>query len=121
LLVNQLIEAPADNERASEIIKNIEAWADQIYDPQKKILLLAVQKRSSFTFDVIAWAVGISELLNALSNAPACTQHLKENLRKHAIWLISTLSWLPNDKESVTFAENYSLTESLFEAASDGR
>ena len=119
-LVNQLLEAPADNARAREIIDNIETWADQIYVPQKKFLLLAVQKRSSFAFDVISWAVGVSELLNALSNAPACTQPLKENLRKHAIWLVSTLSWLPDDRESVTFAENYSLTENLFEAASDG-
>lgn len=119
-LVNQLLEAPADNARAGEIIDNIETWADQIYVPQKELLLLSVQKRSSFTFDVISWAVGVSELLNALSNASACTQPLKDNLRKHAIWLISTLSWLPDDRESVTFAENYSLTENLFEAASDG-
>src|SRR6185312_7965375 len=108
-LVNQLLEAPADNTRAGEIIRNIETWADQIYVPQKELFLLAVQKRSSFTLDVITWAVGISELLNALSNAPACTQHLKDALKKHAIWLISTLSWLPNDKDSVTFAENYSV------------
>lgn len=119
-LVNQLMEAPVENARAVEVIRNIEIWADQIYDPQKELLLLAVQKRSSFSYDVITWAVGISELLNALSNAPACPQHLKNKLRKHAVWLVSTLSWLPNDKESVTFVANYSLTENLFEAASDG-
>jgi hypothetical protein len=119
-LVNELLEAPADNARAGKIINNIETWADQIYVPQKELLLLAVQKRSSFTFDTIEWAVGISELLNALSNAPACTQHPKEELRKHAIGLVSTVSWLPDDRESVTFVENYSLTENLFEAASGG-
>lgn len=119
-LVNQLLEAPADNARAGEIIRNIETWADQTYAQQKELLLLAVQKRSSFTFDAVSWAVGVSELLNALSNAPSCPQHLKKDLRKHAVWLVSTLSWLPDDKDSVNFAENYSLTESLFEAASDG-
>ena len=119
-LVNQLLKMPADNARAGEIIRNIETWADQIYDPQKALLLLAVQKRSSFAFDVIAWAVGISELLNALSNAPACPQHLKEDLRRHAIWLVSTLSWLPGDKDSVDLAESCSLTKNLFEAACDG-
>lgn len=41
-------------------------------------------------------------------------------MRKHAIWLVSTLSWLPDDNDSVNFAETYSLTENLFEAASDG-
>lgn len=120
LLVNQLLGASADNVRASEIIHNIESWADQIYIPQKELLLLAIQKRSSFTFDAVGWIVGISELLNALSNAPACTEHLRDNLRRHAFWLVSMLSWLPDDRESVIFAENYSVTESLFEAASNG-
>lgn len=119
-LINQLLEAPPDDARASEIIRNIETWADQIYDPQKELLLLSVQKQSSFAYDVITWAVGISELLNALSNAPACPQHLKDELRRHAVWLVSTLSWIPDDSESVIFAANYSLTENLFEAASDG-
>ncbi|MBV7555585.1 hypothetical protein KW841_24865 [Pseudomonas sp. PDM28] len=119
-LVNQLLEASADNPRASAIIENIETWADQLYISGKELLLLAVQKRSSFTFDAISWVVGISELLNALSNAPACTEHLRDDLRRHAVWLVSTLSWLPDDRESVTFAENYSLTESIFAAASDG-
>jgi hypothetical protein len=119
-LVNQLITAPAENERVSEIIFNIEAWADQIYAPQKDLLLISILKRSSFTFDVISWAVGVSEILNVLSNAPSCSEHLKEELRKDAIWLISTLSWIPNDRETVTFVENYSLTESLFEAALSG-
>lgn len=114
------MDAPVDNTRAGEIISNIEKWADQIYDSQKELLLLAVQKRSSFTYDAITWATGISELLNALSNAPACPEHLKEKLRKHAVWLVSTLSWLPDDHESVIFATNYSLTENLFEAATGG-
>lgn len=119
-LVNQLISAPAENEHVSEIIFNIEAWADQIYAPQKDLLLISILRRSSFTFDVISWAVGVSEILNVLSNAPSCSEHLKEELRKDAIWLISTLSWIPNDRETVTFVENYSLTESLFEAALSG-
>ncbi|HCD7745622.1 TPA: hypothetical protein ND538_001397 [Serratia marcescens] len=119
-LVNQLIEAPADNLRAGEIIANIETWADQLYASQKELLLLSVHKRSSFIFDVISWAVVVSELLNALSNAPSCTPYLKDELRKHANLLISTLSWLPDEQESVAFAENFSLTENLFEAALSG-
>lgn len=119
-LVNQLVEIPSDKVRASEIIANIETWSDQIYVMQKELLLLALQKRSSFTLDVIYWTVGISELLNALSNAPSCTPYLKGQLRKNAIWLISTLSFLPDEMESVTFVENYSFTEILFEAALNG-
>lgn len=119
-LTNQLTGAPVDNVRAGKIIANIEIWADQIYGSQKELLQLAIQKRSSFSYDVIIWAIGISELLNALSNAPACPQYLKEKLRNHAVCLVSTLSWLPDDKESVIFVANYSFTEDIFEAAFDG-
>ena len=119
-LVNELLEASADHGRASEIIANIETWAHQIYAPHKELLLLAVEKRSPFTLDAINWAIGISELLNALSNAPACPEHLEDDLKRHAVWLISTLSFLPDDRESVAFVESHSLTDSLFEAALDG-
>ncbi|MCD0501234.1 DUF2254 domain-containing protein [Achromobacter sp. MY14] len=118
--VNQLVEAPVVHMRVGEIIGNFETWADQIYGSQKELFLLALQKRSSFSYDLITWAVGISELLNALSNAPACPQYQKDKLRGHAVWLISTLSWLPDDKDSVIFVAKYSLTDHLFEAALDG-
>ncbi|WP_270809138.1 hypothetical protein [Aeromonas sp. QDB08] len=119
-LVNQLVEAPEDNTRASEIIGNIESWADQLYVQQKELFQFAVEKQSSFTFDAINWAVGISELLNGLSNASACPEHLREKLRRHAVWLVSTLSFIPDDRDYVAFVETYSLTENLFEAALSG-
>lgn len=120
-LVNQLLEAPEDSAPAGQIIGNIETWANQIYDSHKSLFLLAVEKRSSFTFDTIHWAVGISELLNTVSNSRACSDHLRENLRRHAVWLIATLTWVPDDRDAVSFVENYSLTESIFEAAVSGR
>lgn len=121
VLANQLLEVPKDNARAREIIGNIESWADQIYEPHKELLLLAIEKRSSFAFDAIHWSVGVSELLLALSNAPACSEHLSERLERHAVWLVSTLSWIPDNREAVGFVENHSFTESLFEAALNGR
>ena len=120
-LVNQLLELPEDNARAGEIIGNIEAWADQMYEPHKQLLLLAIERRSFFAFDATHWAVGISELLLALSNAPACSEHDSERLRRHAVWLVSTLSWIPDDREAVGFVENHAFTESLFESALNGR
>lgn len=120
VLTNQLLELPKDNARAREIIGNIESWADQIYEPHKELLLLAIEKRSFFAFDAIHWNVGISELLLALSNAPACSEHLRERLERHAVWLVSTFSWIPDNREDVRFVENHSFTESLFEAALNG-
>jgi hypothetical protein len=55
----------------------------------------------------------------ALSNARSCDDYIKDDLRKHALWLIYTLSWVPDDEETVNFVENYQLTETLFNAAID--
>jgi len=61
----------------------------------------------------------VTKLLLALSNAPACDNYYRDKLRKHAHWLIFTLSWVPDDEETVIFVENYQMTETLFEAAMD--
>ncbi|HCW0515513.1 TPA: hypothetical protein OW366_006018, partial [Pseudomonas aeruginosa] len=120
-LTNQLVTLPEGHARADEIIGNVEKWADQIYEPHKQLLLMAIERRSFFAFDALHWATGISDLLLALSNAPACSEHDGEDLRRHAIWLVSTLSWIPDDREAVRFVENHGFTQSLFEAALNGR
>jgi len=87
-LVNNLLEADASDETAKTIIRNITIWAEEIIKTEKELLLLAIEKRSHFTFDIIHWLTHISKLLLALSNAPACGEHAKEELQKHALWLI---------------------------------
>lgn len=71
----------------------------------------------SITFDAIGWATDIPAQLRALADAPACPERLQDRLKRHADWLIDTLSWIPEDKNSVTFVENFALTECLFEVA----
>lgn len=119
-LANELLEAPAEHEHAATIITNIEAWANQLSLPHKELVVIAVERRSSFAVDAIGWVVGISKVLNAVSGAPACPEHLMNDLRRHAVGLMYTLSWLPDDRESVAFIEALSLTDNLFEAALDG-
>lgn len=116
-LANEILNSPNHDKDAVRIIANIEVWADQIYLTQKDILLAAVDKRSGFTLDLFHWAVGISEMLLVISNSPACEDHDKERLSKHAVRLLSTISWLPGDVDSVRFVENCSVTELLFDAA----
>lgn len=94
-------------------------WSDQLYDSMKVLLLAAIEKRSHFTFDVIHWISQVTQVLLAVSNAAACDDRDKEELRKNALWLISVLSWIPEDKESTAFMENFQLKELLFEAGID--
>lgn len=116
---NAIVEAKPDDSAAKTVIRNIEDWADELYRSEKDLLLFAVEKRSHFTFDVIHWIAHITKVLLVISNAPACDDHPKNELRKHALWLILTLSWIPDDKETVNFVENYRLSETLFDTAVD--
>jgi hypothetical protein len=116
-LANAIFQAQQDNTDAQSVIRNIERWADGLYQTEKELLLEAVKAKSHFTFDMIHWITGVTEILLAVSNAPACDHHTQDELRKHARWLIATLTWIPDDKDSVTFVENFQMTEALFEAA----
>jgi hypothetical protein len=120
-LANAISEAPPDNTDAQSVIRNIERWADGLYQVEKELLLEAVKAKSHFAFDMIHWITGVTEILLAVSNAPACDQHSQQELQKHARWLIGTLTWIPDDKESVKFVENFQMTETLFEAAVNAR
>ena len=120
-LVNSVAEVDAKDETAKRIIGNIESWADRIYVTEKKLFLLALEKRSGFTFDIIQWIAHITKLLLAVSNASACSKHDRNRLRRSALWLISVLSWAPDEKESIDVLENYGMTETLFDSAVDAR
>lgn len=120
-LANAISEAKPDNTDAQLVIRNIERWADGLYQTEKELLLEAVKAKSHFAFDMIHWITGVTEILLAVSNAPACDHHSQEELQKHARWLIATLTWIPDDKESITFVENFQMTGTLFEAAIDAR
>ena len=116
-LVSELCESEADNEDAQPIVQNIKTWADCFWPATKNLLLAAVRERSHFTLVMIQWITGVTELLLVLSNAPACGRQTREDLRRHARRLIATYTWLPKDKETVTFVETCQLTEALFGTA----
>src|SRR5262249_19630595 len=100
-LANALVKAPAGDKDAADIIRNVEQWAEELYRTEKELLLPAIEKRSSFTFDMIHWIAHVTKLLVAISQAPACDEYLKKEITKHASWLISELSWIPDDNDTV--------------------
>ncbi len=110
-----------DNPDAQAFIHNLEKWADGLHQTEKELLLAAIKVKSHFTFDMIHWISGITEILLAVSNAPACDDSTQQKIRGHALWLISTLDWIPDDQETVTFVESFEITEALFKAAMDAR
>jgi len=120
-LTNAISNAEKDDETAQRVIYHIKQWADELHQTVKELFLLAIEKRSGFTFDIIHWIVHITKLLLAVSKADACNDHNRDELRRSALWLISVLSWVPDEQDAVIFVENYQMTESLFEVAIDAK
>jgi hypothetical protein len=118
-LANALLEAKADNKAAQTVVRNIVQWAENLHQTEMELLLTAIKNRSSFTSDMTHWIASVTEILLVVSNSDACPNGAQETLQRSAIRLISILSLIPDDKETVTFVENYGLTEILFEAAID--
>jgi hypothetical protein len=118
-LLNAVAGAKADDKNAQQVIYNIENWADGLYRTEKELLLEAIKRRSQFTFDMVNWVSRVTSILLAVSNAPACDGRTRTELRKHALCLISVLSFVPEDIETVKFIETFRMTETLFDAALD--
>ncbi len=118
-LANALANAPVGDKAAADIINNVDQWAEELHPTEKELLLVAIEKRSSFTFDMIHWIAHVTKVLIVIAQAPACEDYVQKDIIKHARWLISVLSWIPDDKDTATFVENYGMTETLFEAALD--
>jgi hypothetical protein len=120
-LVNSLASEQMDDQDARRIIENVVTWADGIYEHAKKVFLLSIDKKSAFVFDITHWITHIAKVLLALGNMSACDEGNKEELEKHALWLVSVLDRVPDNKDSVTSVENWSFRENLLDAALDAK
>lgn len=120
-LANTIINADENDTRAQQILGNIEQWADGIYQVEKELLLLSIQKKSHFTFDIINWITHISKLLLALSTAEVCDLRRQNKLKKHALWLFSTLTWIEDSPETISFVASYDIKEKFFEMVLEAR
>jgi len=116
--VKYLSVAQRDDAAARTVIRNIERWADGLYRTEQDLLIAAIKARSLFASDMLHWIKGVTEILLAVANTPACDRHSQEKIRKHALQLIGSLSFiLSEDEDTVIFVEGFRMTEILFEAA----
>lgn len=120
-LTNALSKADTNDEAAQRVIRHIVEWADGLFRTEKDLLLLAIEKRSQFTFDLVHWIVHITKLLLAVSCADACDDHDRAKLRKSAQFLIYVLSWIPDTEETIKYVETYRIADNIFEASVDAK
>lgn len=116
-IINYVVERPAVDDGAKRIISHLSDWSDGLYEGEKKLLLDAVKRQSFLALDLIHWIFRVTELLTVASTAPAASDHDRDELVRNAKWLISVLDWLPDDKESVAFVENFQVVDQLFKLA----
>lgn len=110
-----LVERPAEDEQAKRILRHLEGWADQLASSQRELLQKAIEHRSKFVFDLTHWLSHVTKVLLYLTTAPACGDHTRRELRKHAFWMASAFSWIPADKEVVAWIEAFHVTDQLFD------
>ncbi len=116
-LVNKIAEANVDDASAKNSADHVEEWSTEMYRMEKELLLFAIERRSPFTFDMVHWIAHITKLLVTTAQSLATSDYATDQLEKNATWLISTLSWIPDDKESAGFADNYGVTDQLFDVS----
>lgn len=118
-LTNDLLKAEPNDEAVQRVIGHIVEWADGLYQTEKELFLLAVEKKSHLTFDLIHWIVHITKLLLVVSCADACDDHDRDKLRRSALWLIYVFSWIPDNEETIKYIETYRIADKIFESAVD--
>jgi hypothetical protein len=118
-LANALSNAESGDEAAQRVVGHISEWADGLYQTEKELLLLAIEKRSQFTFDLVHWIVHITKLLLAVSCSDVCGDHHRDKLRESANRLICVLSWIPDDEETIKYIQTFRIADNIFESAVD--
>jgi len=116
-LVNALGEDSVAPETVKQVAENLAEWSD---DPQKQfksLMLLSIEKRSGFTFDIIHFTAYLIEILLAASNLQGIHDRTKKKLQEHALHLTWMLSWVPTDREAALHVENTKFNSILFEIA----
>lgn len=118
--VNAAIADDARKEWVELFCSNLSDWAEGEPESSKELLLLAIEKRSHFTFDMVHWIGHLVEILLAASVAPHCRDHDREKLVESAVHLLWVLSWVPDDDQVMRFMATFKLDEILFEAGAVG-
>lgn len=116
-LSNALLKEKQESETVQRVIFHISQWSKSLCQTEKELLLLAVEKKSTLTFDIIYWVVHITRILLTISAIDKCREDDRKSLIKNARLLIHVLSFIPENGEAVCFVQGFDLTNQLFSLA----
>ncbi|MFL0809355.1 MAG: hypothetical protein K6L76_02970 [Agarilytica sp.] len=118
-LVNALSNSPSEDETAIQIIRHFDEWSENLYLTEKQLLIMAVEKRSQFTQDLLRWIVQVTKILLAVSSLKACDDLHRDKLRESARRLINVFSWVQVNGDTIRFLETFRISDRLFESSYD--
>ncbi len=124
-LTNETIKIENKNQEQNQsiksIIENVVCWSNELPQMQRKLLLLAISCRSSFVSDIIFWVEQIVKIFLALSGSINCSEVCRDRLIKDSEHLIFIFSHIPDNKEAVSFMQNYNLVDKLFSSSLEAK
>ncbi len=120
-LANAVAGADGENAQAATVCRNLAVWADRMALEVKDILLKTITRNSMFHVDLLYWIEGMTETCFVAARSPACPDHARGRLDGAAYSLISTLSWIPRDANTLKFADLRLVADTLFDTARKAR
>ncbi|MDX0443300.1 DUF2254 domain-containing protein [Sinorhizobium medicae] len=114
-LTNAVAAAPSGDPDARRVVHHIADWSNELHLSLRQIFVKALENRSGLTIDLVMWITHITTVLVAASKAPSADKRVSAEIRKNATSLLQTFGWIPNDKDTITFAENSQVTTHVFE------
>ncbi len=118
-LVSTVLNPNTENDKRQIRIKNIKQWGESLCRTEKLLFLLAIDKRSHFTFDIMNWIAHNITIFLAVSTANCCSEYSQREIRKHATRLIYIFAQIVEQAQEdvIYFLENHQITELFFEMA----
>lgn len=124
-LLKQLLNSIDYSQKDDRIVQNhligISTWAKELHSSIKPLFILALEEKSNFIFTILQWVSDVFQLLIHLAVDKNCDESQQEKFEKEALWLISVLSFVPDEQEKIRQVEMHKLTEIFFSAAWNSR
>lgn len=116
-LGNLVIGAPEGDANAAGVARNLRIWSENLWQNQRSMFQASITARSQLMLDIAYSTEQFTRVLLRVADAPVTPNNEKSGLVRNANWLISTLSWVPDEAEAVRFADGQQLPSVLINYA----
>ena len=116
-IVNAALAADENNSGAKRIIENLAGWSKELPQHVRNLLKAATDTHTRYSASIVWWIINISTALYAASTVKAGADHDREILKDRASWIISAISFIPHDGDSVSVMRAVRIPEQLLRTA----